>query len=794
MYLLDDLLYKLFPPPSSLLKVVAASLYIMTAVLTHIPNTQIPNRSSWVNNNSAGMQAKMSDDNPRRNNSMLAPRKSAQRSNSSSSISSISSSSSSASTSSVASNATATHSNFQIPADGITSWGQTSAFTRKKAARNGLYPTAKAEAVSAVSTARPQSILANNGPSAVSTMVLPSQHLQNPNQQSNVRAGAPAVPDANPVVLCLLSMNGTFDRKNINVPYYPDCVRIGRQTNAKTVPTATNGFFDSKVLSRQHAEIWADRQGKVYIRDIKSSNGTFVNGTRLSPENRDSLPHEIQAQDNLELGIDIVSEDQKTVVHHKVAAKVEHAGWLTSNPNVLDMSFGDLDPANGIGPSQGDMQLRGRSTSQGSAGSNGRFQGNAGTNMNLHRPMNFWLTPVTTEHIVKRLAHEMKIAKLQTNDLSRTGEFFDTLLSKSDLKDFNKVNTSDGSKQPYMNGSLSSKSRFSDPPAPPPSQPLPEKPDMARSHAHPSDSPSLKRSTTERPRSFTNGSPVRQEQTSQVLTLVEALASARKEIDIQGARMRDLECMLQREREARETAEELAKRLEQESAESRANGLTFAGNNSENAPSGTSGSTLEDAFDPPIEALEDEVSESIGVAVTKDSVPTIEETEASTSLLQQRLNFLVVEMNEMKQHMEAYKRRAENAEAERDAERLSLAEMIQKARETEEETHRQSTRRDRSRSGTVTSRSHSSADVDGSDGKSSSLAPALQPTLEKNSLSSDSETPTTTLLAGSPPCPGATGSKDQLVYQAAPYASILGVVGLGLILMTYLNGWQKAEP
>lgn len=238
-------------------------------------------------------------------------------------------------------------------------------------------------------------------------MVLPSQHLQNPNQQSNARAGAAATPEGNPVVLCLLSMNGTFERKSITVPNYPDCVRIGRQTNAKTVPTPTNGFFDSKVLSRQHAEIWADRSGKVYIRDVKSSNGTFVNGTRLSPENRDSLPHEIQAQDSLELGIDIVSEDQKTVVHHKVAAKVEHAGWLGATSNVLDMSFSDLDPANSVGLSQSDMQLRGRSPSQGSAGSNGRFPGNAANNnMNLmlNRPLNFWLTPVTTEQIVKRLA------------------------------------------------------------------------------------------------------------------------------------------------------------------------------------------------------------------------------------------------------------------------------------------------------------------------------------------------------------------------------------------------------
>lgn len=213
-------------------------------------------------------------------------------------------------------------------------------------------------------------------------------------------------------------MNGTFERKTISVPYYPDSLRIGRQTNAKTVPTPANGFFDSKVLSRQHAEIWADRNGKVWIRDVKSSNGTFVNGARLSAENRDSEPHELQTQDHLELGIDIVSEDQKTVVHHKVAAKVEHAGYLGATNNVLDMNFGDLDPANGamMVPSQGAMQMRGRAGSQGSVGSSGRMgpptsvAGSSGqmSAMGQQRPMNFWLTPVTTEQIVKRLTVSLR--------------------------------------------------------------------------------------------------------------------------------------------------------------------------------------------------------------------------------------------------------------------------------------------------------------------------------------------------------------------------------------------------
>ena len=39
-------------------------------------------------------------------------------------------------------------------------------------------------------------------------------------------------------------------------------VTIGRQTNAKTAPAKHNGYFDSKALSRQHAEVW-EEDGKV---------------------------------------------------------------------------------------------------------------------------------------------------------------------------------------------------------------------------------------------------------------------------------------------------------------------------------------------------------------------------------------------------------------------------------------------------------------------------------------------------------------------------------------------------
>lgn len=209
-------------------------------------------------------------------------------------------------------------------------------------------------------------------------------------------------------------MTGTFERKQIVVPFFPEVLRIGRQTNAKTLPTAVNGYFDSKVLSRQHAEVWADRNGKIWIRDVKSSNGTFVNGNRLSPENRDSEPHELREQDTLELGIDIVSEDQKSIVHHKVSAKVELAGIYPNPPSLLEMELSHNNPSAGnaiMGDSMNQQisQMRGRGGNQGSIGSNGRMTGPGnmpGNNLNMmgpHRQVNMWMGPVTIEQVMKKL-------------------------------------------------------------------------------------------------------------------------------------------------------------------------------------------------------------------------------------------------------------------------------------------------------------------------------------------------------------------------------------------------------
>ncbi|KAI9050397.1 hypothetical protein LZ554_005562 [Drepanopeziza brunnea f. sp. 'monogermtubi'] len=747
----------------------------MTAV-ANPPSFQQNSRSGWSASQGA-LNAMNADEVAR----MFMPRKSAQRANSSSSISSNSSTSS---TSTISQASPQLNGVPMTPPEDPSSWGTAA---RKRTQKVAPWVAVKPDPIS-VSTVRPQSILATNGAAAASpSPVVPSQYnMQPPTQQLNGgRPPGPPIIEGNPV-LYLLSMNGTFERKTITVPFYPDSLRIGRQTNGKTLPTPLNGFFDSKVLSRQHAEIWADRQGKIWIRDVKSSNGTFVNNARLSAENRDSEPHELQTQDHLELGIDIVSEDQKTVVHHKVSAKVEYAGFLGATNNVLEMNFGELDPANGamMLPSQGSLQMRGRSGSIGSMNSHARlgppssFAGSQMTAMIQQRPMNFWLTPVTTEQIVKRLTHEMREARLQTNELGRTDSFVGSLLSKEDIKENEreKAPLIEAPKLAQINGNSvsfrsDSKPRFSDPPAPPPQQPLPEKPDVARSQVLDPPVPGLKRTNTERPRSGSSASPVRQEPTSQIITLVEALATAKKEIDTQGARLRDLEEMLQKERQAREQAEEVAKRLESRS------GTMTNGERTANEE----GSIEEEAFEPPSEPAESSEDLPMERASTHDTVdPTA--ISDSTLLLEKRLETMLQDMQQLRDQMDSFRLRAEVAESERDNDRKTLAEMVEKIRSDEMARRSLSTERARSASRELSAESSQNGKLEVAN------LVAEKRSLPNGSITSDAKDPIKVVVSTLSRPPG-----TPLSHQATPYASMIGVVLLGMGVMAYLNGWQPPK-
>ncbi|KAJ4266268.1 hypothetical protein NW762_004251 [Fusarium torreyae] len=744
----------------------------MTAVAN--PPNFSNSRPAWgtINGNH-----QMNPDDSRGGIGMFAPRKTLTRSNSSSSVSSTSSNSSATT---VASNGSHTNGTPLSSTTDLSQWSANGA-PRKRPQPKSAWPPGKGDFqqdMSRLPAGRAQGMMTAHGPvqAGPGQVQMSPQGMMRPMTAEQIPPGQP--------VLYLLSLNGTFERKTIAVPFAPECLRIGRQTNQKTIPTPTNGFFDSKVLSRQHAEIYAERNGKIYIRDVKSSNGTFVNGTRLSQENRESEPHELQTSDHLELGIDIVSEDQKTVVHHKVAAKVEHAGFLSASNNVLDMNFGDLDPANSamMMPS-GPMQMRGRTGSNASVASNGRMMPNGVGVMNMQpngmpqqRP--FFLTPVATDQILKRLANEMRNARLQAQDLGRTNQFVHTLLSKDDLKDLEKPDALEHPKpQPMVNGMgtpfrADPKARFSDPPAPPPQQPLPEKPDV----------PSLKRGPTERPKSGPPNSPVRPDNLSQIVQLTEALNNAKRDIDSQTARMRELEELLQKERLAREEAEGLAKRLE-ESATVHMNGSAIPGEM--------------ESSDEVTEVPEDEkaVPETPEPETTEEAAPAVDTAQETATALQTRIDQMESQMRDMKEQMDEWRHRCETAESERDTDRKTLAEMVVQLRAeealreaAEKRARSRSRKRDTETDGAVVGEANANS---GAPKSATEEAEAVVPATSDETSDAPTLSRANTITPSSQK--GLRG-QDQRLHAGLPYASMLGVVLFGVGLMAYLNGWQTEPP
>lgn len=91
-------------------------------------------------------------------------------------------------------------------------------------------------------------------------------------------------------------------------------VKIGRSI-ARNKVASTNGIFDCKVLSRNHALIWY-YNGKFYLQDTKSSNGTFVNNQRLSKTNEESAPHELCSGDVVQFGVDVIETNRNQPVTH----------------------------------------------------------------------------------------------------------------------------------------------------------------------------------------------------------------------------------------------------------------------------------------------------------------------------------------------------------------------------------------------------------------------------------------------------------------------------------------------
>lgn len=130
----------------------------------------------------------------------------------------------------------------------------------------------------------------------------------------------------------------TRDLKDNDTP-----LRIGRFTDRSGIGLAavnalnTNKLaFKSKVVSRAHAEIWADN-GKFYIKDTKSSSGTFLNHLRLSPAGSESKPHQLKDGDIVQLGVDYQGGTED--IYKSVKIRIEAGREWQAAPNAFKCAF-----------------------------------------------------------------------------------------------------------------------------------------------------------------------------------------------------------------------------------------------------------------------------------------------------------------------------------------------------------------------------------------------------------------------------------------------------------------------
>jgi hypothetical protein len=116
------------------------------------------------------------------------------------------------------------------------------------------------------------------------------------------------------------------------LPTGKETIKVGRYSErdnqppqAANVPSSAPVGFKSKVVSRRHCEFWCSG-GRWYIKDVKSSSGTFLNHIRLSSPGTESRPFPVNDGDIVQLGIDFKGGEE--MIFRCVKIRVElNKGW-----------------------------------------------------------------------------------------------------------------------------------------------------------------------------------------------------------------------------------------------------------------------------------------------------------------------------------------------------------------------------------------------------------------------------------------------------------------------------------
>lgn len=137
------------------------------------------------------------------------------------------------------------------------------------------------------------------------------------------RAGKPS--------LSFPTTSRTLPHEDCVIPVGRYSERDGQPNPPPNQPSAAPVGFKSKVVSRRHCEFWCS-QGQWYIKDVKSSSGTFLNHIRLSQPSAESRPFPVNDGDVVQLGIDFRGGEE--MIFRCVKIRIEcNRAWQKSLNN-----------------------------------------------------------------------------------------------------------------------------------------------------------------------------------------------------------------------------------------------------------------------------------------------------------------------------------------------------------------------------------------------------------------------------------------------------------------------------
>jgi pSer/pThr/pTyr-binding forkhead associated (FHA) protein len=101
-------------------------------------------------------------------------------------------------------------------------------------------------------------------------------------------------------------------------------IKVGRASDRDSGNPYAPVGFGSKVVSRRHCEFWCEN-GQWFVKDVKSSSGTFLNHIRLSAPGMESKAFPLNDGDILQLGIDFKGGEEQIFRCVKIRVELNRA-------------------------------------------------------------------------------------------------------------------------------------------------------------------------------------------------------------------------------------------------------------------------------------------------------------------------------------------------------------------------------------------------------------------------------------------------------------------------------------